>query len=450
MTTYVPEEAIEKYYEDPDINPKDLIGITNMYGEPASPRTARRWHQALRNGEADSGGESVFDDLPEGEIKTVETDHMVTVACKSEHIQKFEDLIKLSGIDTQLWKVDKQEIRTSQVARKDQSKDLHFNNGKVSGYIVDDGEFTTATLFHLQIKFVRREEAPFEQVLDRILERLHTPREYVPAKPSYPKGDYLLVPGMSDIHFARLSLDGTYTPEQTRKDLDRAGDAMIARVLGMGMPVSQILLPVGNDLLNADNLSGSTTRGTWQLMSADIRDAIDAVCQGYTELIEKLVRVAPVRVVLVPGNHDRYSIYWLGKYLEAYFKYHPYAEYVVVDNAKSERKYFKFGKNVIGMEHGDKVPAKELALIMAQESGCFDTTKYRTFLRGHFHKEKGMITPIADTGAVHVITYPAFCPPDSWELMMGYLGGNRAAEARFFHKEQGPAGVFPIFIDELD
>ena len=388
------------------------------------------------------------EDLEEG-VSIKETDSSLLISSNSYQIKTLEDLLTASEVDLSLWKVDRWQVKTYEGFRRDEIKHLTFDKGKMSGFVDDDGNIRTVTMFAVRAWLVPKEEAPFEEVLDRMVERLNKPRKYQPVKPKYMKGSYACVLGTSDIHFTRLSLDGTYTPQNTLRDLDRVGDALLGRVVTLKMPVDLFIVPIGNDLLDVDNVNGTTTRGTWQQTCADIRDGIDAAVQGFQSVIEKAVKIAPVHIITVPGNHDRQSVYWLGKVLEAYFAQHPYAKHITIDNAKSPRKYYRYGKNLIGMEHGDKVAAKDLALIMAEESGCFDTTKYRTFFRGHFHKEKGMFTPISDTGAVHVVTYPAFCPQNNWELLMGYLGGNRAAEARFFHHDHGPAGVFPIFIDEL-
>lgn len=443
---YVPIEAIKLYQNNSRITAQDLEGMLNYNGVPASPRTARRWHLYLENNMADP--------LPpeedmgnEDEVSVIEGDTSIQVTTNSETIQTLEQLLAACDIDLSLWKVDRWEVKSYQGYRKDEHKNLEFDKGKMTGIIIDDGNVRLATMYSVKAWFVRREEKPFEDVLDHLLERLEARPKPLNISRNYPKGEYLLIPGMSDIHIARLSLNGNYTPEQTIRDMDAAGNAIIGRSLAMGMPVRRILLPVGNDAINADNLYGTTTRGTWQEMSAGIRDAVDAACQGYISLIEKFVEVAPVDVAIVEGNHDRYSMYWLGKVLEAYFKHN---DYVTVDNKKSPRKYYQYGSNLIGLEHGDRIKAKELAITMAQEAPkAWGDTKYRTFFRGHFHKENEMYFPITDVGGVSVITFPAFCPPDSWELLMGYIGNNRAAEAYYFHYEFGKAGVFPVFIDEL-
>ncbi len=443
---YVPLEAIKLYHDNPSIAAKDLEGMPNYLGVPASERTARRWHLYLEKG--------IADPLPPDEVEptqdsisTTETDQSLQITSDSETIKTLEQLLESCEVDLGLWKVDRWEIKSYQGYRKDEHKNLEFDKGKMTGIIIDDGNVRVATMYAVKVWFIKREEKPFEDVLDNLIARLESRPKPIVIHKNYPGGEYLLVPGISDVHFARLSLDGKYTPEQTLRDMDAVGDAMIGRSMMMGMPIKQILLPVGNDLFNADNLYGTTTRGTWQEMSAGIRDAVDAACQSYITMIEKFVEIAPVDVVIVDGNHDRYSCYWMGKFLSAYFRGN---KYITVDNTKSPRKYYQFGNNLIGLEHGDRVKGKELALIMAAEAPqMWGDTKFRTFFRGHFHKEYEMFTPMASVSGVNLITFPAFCPPDSWELLMGYIGTNRAAEGRYFHYEHGPAGTIPIFIDEL-
>lgn len=381
-----------------------------------------------------------------GKMDRVETDAGLELSSDGETIKTLEDLLAASNVDLDLWKVDRWEAKSYQGFRRDESKHLQFSDGKITGTVDDDGNIRKATMFAVKAWMVKREERPFEEALDRLLMRVKDMPKPIIRK-NYPGGEYLFVPGMSDIHFARLSLDGKYTPQQTIDDMEMAGNALIGRTVAMGLPIKQILLPLGNDMWNTDNLNGTTTRGTWQEMSASMRDAVDAGCYAADNLIYKLSDIAPIQVVIVPGNHDRYTCYWFGKYLQARWGNHPH---VAIDAEEMPRKYYQYGQNLIGMEHGDRVKGKDLALIMAQEApkmwGC---TKYRTFFRGHFHKEHEMYTPIADTGGVSVVTFPAFCPPDRWEMVMGYIGGHRAATANFFHWEHGRAGTFPVFIDEL-
>lgn len=383
--------------------------------------------------------------------RVTETDDGATASVTSEFIKTLDELLDACQIDRSLWEVEKSTVHTFPAYRRDEQKDLAWTDGKMSGHVRDDGELTIVTMYSVTAHLRRRADAPYEGAMELLIDRLRKKSAAPPRSRKYEPGDHLLVPALYDVHFGRLGVDGGYHPDQTAAEFRAAGETMIAKLSAMRVPIERVLLPVGNDLLNADNKTGTTTKGTWQQMSAAQETVVDAACSSYIDFIERLIEVAPVDVVLIEGNHDRYSTYWLGKVLEARFAMHSYSKYVTVNNAPLPRKYYQYGSNLIGMEHGDQVKAERLALTMATEApGMWADTRYRTFLRGHFHKAQEMLIPTDTAQGVSVVTFPAFCPSNAWEVLLGYVGGRRAAEARLFHREHGPAGNFPIFIDELD
>lgn len=380
-----------------------------------------------------------------------ESDGELYASAVTPAIKTLEELITACNIDLSYWKVDRWEVKTYQGYRRDESKHLYFDGGKISGTADDDGNIRLVTMYAVKAWLIIKEEKAYEDVVEKLVSRIkELPKEH-PIKYNRPKGDYLFIPGMFDVHFGRLSIFGNYAPYQTAADFDKTGDVLIGRASSIGMQISRILLPVGNDALNADNLNNTTTRGTAQEMSGGMRDVIDAATQSYINLIEKLIQVAPVDVIVVEGNHDRLSCYWLGVVLKERFALHHYAKYINVDNSKgSPRKYYKFGQNLIGMEHGDRAKEEKLPMFMAQEARQYwADTKYRTFLRGHFHEKKISFVPMSIEGGVSIITFPAFCPPDEWETVMGFYNHERAAEGLLFHHDRGPAVTFPIFVNEI-
>lgn len=386
----------------------------------------------------------------ESNTKFEESVNGAVASSTSTSIRSPEELIKACKIDVSLWEIESYKVKTYQGYRALKQKNLSYSEGKAEGYIIDNGDLQTITMYSVEVRFKPRLQKPFEEVLDRLLDRLRKQPKINHLKKSYPKGEYLFIPAIFDTHFGRRDLTNTYSPERTKAEFIAASTSLIQRTSSMQMTIDRILLPVGNDVLNADNLIGTTTKGTLQEMSADLREAIDAACQSYITLIEQLIEVAPVDVVIVQSNHDRLGTFWLGKVVEAWFNNHRYAKYIHIDNRLAPRKYYSYGANLLGMDHGDNVKAADLALIMATEAPqLWGDTRYRTFLRGHFHTERALYHAVSDERGVSVITFPAFCPADQWELLMGYIGNQRRAEGRFYHKENGPAGVFPIFIDEL-
>lgn len=301
--------------------------------------------------------------------------------------------------------------------------------------------------------FELREEYALEAAVDDIIDRLS---EYVPkyelVKALDHSGEYLFVPSLYDAHFGKRSIDSKYTLGAAVKNYEAAGKAMIARAMSLDMSIKRILFVVGQDALHVDNLVGTTTAGTVMDVAAGQRKAIDAVIRAVTYVIEQLANIAPVDVVTVEGNHDQYSTYWLGKVVAAWFKNHQnvFVDAMYDSGDPAPRKYYQFGNNLLGLDHGNNVKPADLALIMATEAPkLWADTEYREFLRGHFHRQMNLYHQVIEERGVNIRVLPALCPPDEWHVMKGFIGSQRAADALFYHYEHGPAGMFPVFVDEL-
>ena len=100
--------------------------------------------------------------------------------------------------------------------------------------------------------------------------------------------------------------------------------------------IEKIIFPIGNDLLNSDGLSMTTTKGTPQHDDVRWQRSFTLCRQMLVEVIDKLRLVAPVDVIVVPGNHDYERMFYIGDVL--YSWYHNCDE-VTVNNEPSPRKY---------------------------------------------------------------------------------------------------------------
>lgn len=388
--------------------------------------------------------------LDSDEIVITETDDEVVARSNGETIRSLDDLLQVCDVDLSVWRVDHYKIKIYQGSRKEESKDLEFRDGKITGTIFDTGKLTPTTMYSVIAWFVPRqeEEVLYEQLVTAQLERLRNETPVSPEPPMRgPVGDHLLVMGFFDVHFGRRDTMSFYTLERAKRDFLKASRAMLDRAVAAGFAIGEILIPIGNDAAQADNQAGTTTDGTRQDTNADHRDIVNALVEVYTKQIEMCRKVAPVVVKAVEGNHDRLTAFMVARVLEATFAHCPD---VTIDNGKSPRKYHLYGKTLIGMEHGDKVKPSKLAQTMAAEADDYQSKgQYHIFLRGHFHTAQEMFSAVTTEMNITIITYPAFCPPSQWELMMAFVGSHRAAEARFYHFEHGPAAVIPIFVDEL-
>jgi hypothetical protein len=87
-----------------------------------------------------------------------------------------------------------------------------------------------------------------------------------------------------------------------------------------------------------------------------------------------------------PGNHNPDAYVILQVALSMLYENNPR---VIVDQSPAWYVYHEFGKNLIGITHGDKCKMPELGGIMAADaSEAWGRTKFRTWLTGHIHSDK--------------------------------------------------------------
>lgn len=439
----VPKKAIEIFSDGGTVADVIRANVLTKHGTPVSIRRCQEWKQAYRNGEAEP-----YEESDEIVLKTtiVESGDKATVQFTTDRITTLDQLLKACEVDLDTWEVEKCEINKYEMGRKHTLKSLEFNEGKISGYLEDSGTLSIQPMVSVKVWLKRRPEKIFEEVIEQAIERLknYSPvytSSYVPQT----KRGFLFSPQFYDPHFNNLSVDESHTVVKAADEFKHTVDLMVSKAQTFGMNIDRVLLPIGHDALHSDNLQGTTTKGTQQELAGNQRTAVDYMCQAYVHLIERFAEIAPVDVEIVPGNHDRFVTYFLGKYLEVWFRQH---SDVSVDSSQGSRKYYRYGKTMICMEHGDRISPRDMIGVMATESPeYFSSTTWREVWRGHLHTDKTLFSPITEQYGVTVRYMPALAKTNEWHSLMGYVGNHRAAEGMFYHISEGPAGIFPIFLD---
>ena len=255
-----------------------------------------------------------------------------------------------------------------------------------------------------------------------------------------PQGDTMAVLSIFDLHVGMLSW-GKETGENydTRIALQRLSEA--ASYLLAKLPkVSLIVIPIGNDILHADTHQNTTANGT--------RLDVDSRWQkAFIELASALINgplswaaeVAPVRIVIVPGNHDYQRAFYLGEVLRWYYTGRGLP--VEVDNAPRLRKYLLWGDALLGFTHGHGVKLDQLPLIMASEAAKeWGQAKWREWLIGHYHaRREYRYGHTFENGGVRVRVLPSLASHDAWHYEMGFTG--RLPEASLLIYEAGRGWV---------
>lgn len=451
----IPKAAVEVFEKHNTASAAVSAGVLTRAGRPCGLRTAERWYHFWKSGpdsyEIGWDGSPQGAGLPKEEPPSAsETADGMSASSVTETIKSPEDLIAACGIDMTVWEALKSEVKTFQQGRRDEFKDLDFNDGKITGYVSDEGKLTVKTLYSVKVWFARRPEKPMTDVLRSLVSDITSLSPKFTALPHrVSTHNNLFVPIFTDPHFNRRALSRDWTLDIASAEFLQTVDVMIRRVGGLNTNIDKVCFVLGNDAGNSDDHRGSqTTKGTPQQDSARQVEMIDVVIRTFVAAALRFRELAPVDIIMIGGNHDRLITYMLGKVLEAYF--HNTAD-ITVNAAPEPRKYYSYGRTLLGFEHGDVVKAKDLAMIMADEcADLWHSNQHRLFYRGHFHRQSEVYHAVEDIQGVVVKTFPAFCPQNEWEQYMGYVGNKRAATGVLIHHENGPAAEFQVFIDELE
>jgi hypothetical protein len=196
-------------------------------------------------------------------------------------------------------------------------------------------------------------------------------RKYAPkyTKIRYPKDrDGLLYEvDMPDLHFGKLAWAEESGQDYDIQIAEKAARAAFAGLLGfvVHQPISKILLPLGNDFFNVNGAGEQTVNGTKQVEDTRWQKTFRKGRQLLVELIDMCAQVAPVDVLIIPGNHDRERMFYAGDALECWYHKSPD---VSIDNGANMRKYYPFGRNLIGFTHGSEERLVRRLLMLFQQT----------------------------------------------------------------------------------
>ena len=343
------------------------------------------------------------------------TDRVVTV----------EKLLEIYNIDLEIWEIEKQIVNTWEVGAKG-----------------PDGKITTTPLFQVKL-WLKRKQVLFElqNVRQEFLEDLKKLSPQVPSNfRKQPQEGKLLEITVFDLHFGKVAwheeVGENYNIEIATQRFNDCIDYFID--LYKGTSLGRILLPISNDFFNSDRSHpfNSTTSGTPQEEDTRWQNTFRKGRELLITNIQKLSKIAPVEVKVVPGNHDYERSFYLGDSLEGWFHND---QNVNIDNSPNPRKYFSYGKNLIGFTHGNNEKLADLPMIMAQENPtAWAMSYYREFHLGHLHhKKEGRFNATNELQGVMVRHMSSLSGTDSWHHKKGYIGARKSAEAFLWDKEKG-------------
>lgn len=369
----------------------------------------------------------------------------IHIVCDSERIMSQDDIITQFKVDLSKWEVEKFKVKTSEGYRKDRSVEWHVLDGKVNqGDVSDSGKMLVVPLYHIEVSLKKR---IIETRIANLLEEMR--KEVAKFVPVYPKISYpkqttpcLFEITLPDIHFGRLSWSEESGENYDIKIAKKAVDSVITKLLlsASQYPVGKILLVIGNDFFNSDNPQDTTAHGT--PMSEDVRwqKTFRKGWEMAVNMIDQCATVAPVDVLIVPGNHDTQRTFFLGEVLSGWYAKSPN---VTVNNEAKTRKYYSYGVNLIGFAHGYDEKLDRLPLLMAVEKpDLWAKSLYREWHTGDKHHLKTSQYLADESSGIVVRILRSLVASDAWTFNKGFVPPLRAGEAFLWHPTKGLVAQF--------
>lgn len=230
--------------------------------------------------------------------------------------------------------------------------------------------------------------------------------------------------------------DVGYSPEEAVALVRSARDTLLQKACDKFGPFEEILWFFGHDWIHCDNLQHTTTQGTAQPESDAYQTIYRTGFDLAVETVNVLKEVAPVKALVIPGNHDRTSCMTMGVAMEAYFHND---ENVSIDASTSPYKFWKYGVNLVGSDHGHSLKANQLASVMAAEtrSTGWADAEYCEWHLGDQHRS-GQGTPIKmEEQSVSIEYLPGLTAPNEWHRLKGFNHQKRCASGFIWDYETG-------------
>lgn len=446
MDSKIYDYCLPKYY-DRTINWKEVADKFGFESKDSARGQFRRERKRRGDHSAEESREN-SEDFYQGEKESTsrkEGDDYIHIVCDSKRIKTREDVIEFFNIDTDLWKIKEFSIRTSESYRKDRKVDWHVKDGKViSGDVDDTGKILIVPLVHTETKFIRKEPDDIWDVktIDKLFENIKVknvlPTKIYPSK--YSKNGKALIVPLVDFHLGLLtttkSNGNEYNLEIAEKLFKQTIETLKEKI--EGQEFEEIVFVVGNDFLNSDNLQGTTSAGTPQDNSTFWFEIVDKAIELIIYGINSLLEVSKVHVYNVVSNHDVHSMYSVMKVIEMAFLNN---KNVTVDTSSLPRKYYKYGKNVIGLTHNLKL-TKALELMTTEGKEYWHGCNHFYYILAHLHQ--AMV--YESQGLLEIYRVPTISGFSRWSNEHGFVQTDRKTQCFILDAENGISDSMFIFV----
>lgn len=379
----------------------------------------------------------------DGAGMTVEGDgDRMTVVCRTKTVRTLDELLAAVDADPKVWEVERW------VANKWDTVAKCNVPGESDRF--PEHELRASELW--QVKAWFRRKSPERRGLEALIEELKSHSPIVPtikrtkARKGAPRRalEVCIMDPHLGLECFRPGSDHAWNLGECERFYHWAIDGLLERAAPYG-PFQEVLWVFGNDYLHSDNVFHTTTQGTPQPDSMAWHTIYERGVKLAISAADKLKTVAPLRVLQIPGNHDRQSSYTLGWVLWAY--YHN-DKNVTVECSPMPRRFWEWGVNLIGFDHGHSVNVNRLAGLMANSCReAWARTAYREMHLGDQHRRGGGRPVMMTEQGVGVEFLTGLTPGNEWHSIKGFLWSQRGAVAYVWDAATGPEARLHVNIN---
>jgi hypothetical protein len=278
-----------------------------------------------------------------------------------------------------------------------------------------------------------------DQIFDRLSLKDHIFSSSIQPK-NITKNGKTLVVGISDLHLGLLSTDHSTGNDYNVKIAEEMYLETIAKIKQeiKGKSFEKIIFMTGNDFLNADGLDNATNKGTPMENDSVWFDIVDKAIELVIRGINEFLSIAPVDVIYVPSNHDLESFYGIMRAVQMYYRNNPN---VKVDYSPLPRKYYQYGKNLIGFAHDIEV-RKALDIFTVEAKDQWSNSEHMYWMLAHLHT--GMI--YEKRGYLEIYRLPCLSGWSRWSNNKGYMQTERKTQCFILDEEQGIVNTINIIV----
>ena len=271
----------------------------------------------------------------------------------------------------------------------------------------------------------------FGSAIDSILGPLPPKPTTIAPKIADNMKELLSVYTIGDAHVGMLA----WGPESGEdNDLVTAEERHLAAMellIAQSQPSEEAFIVDVGDFFHSDNVDNRTAASGHSLdVDGRYAKVLEIGLNLTTKLIDlALAKHATVRWRSAIGNHNEHSAIMMNKFIKAYYRHDPR---IIVHDEPGTFMYHQFGKNLIGITHGNTVKAEKLGEIMSVDcEDIWSSTSFRYWYTGHVHHQS-----VKEFPSCVVETFRTLSGKDAWHSSKGYRS-KQDMRCILLHKDHG-------------